>query len=298
MASLFEDPGQWFEDTLGPLTGSSATRDAIEAQARATEEANATQRYMYDQTRADLSPFREIGTSRLSDLVNPDFQRDFTMADFQRDPGYQFRLQEGMKALEGSAAARGMLNSGATLKALTRYGQDFAANEYQNAYNRFNADRDRRFGRLNTLANIGLQAAGQQINANSDYANQVSANQMAMANANAAAHIAQANRQAGLLGAGITGTALYLSSDKRLKTDIVPVSKEDLEELRSAIKPYHFKYISSEYGEGDWVGVMAQDLEKSKLGKTVVVEDEQGFKRIDMSKLMALFLAMMSMEAA
>src|SRR5690606_30539993 len=40
--------------------------------------------------------------------------------------GYQFGLQEGTKAIESSAAARGGLNSGATLKALQRYGINYA----------------------------------------------------------------------------------------------------------------------------------------------------------------------------
>ena len=52
------------------------------------------------------------------------------------DPGYQFRLDEGRKALERSAAAQGTLRSGATLKGLMDYGQNTASQEYQRAYNR------------------------------------------------------------------------------------------------------------------------------------------------------------------
>lgn len=52
------------------------------------------------------------------------------------DPGYSARLQEGQKALERSAAARGTLLTGQTAKELDRYAQDYAANEYQNVYNR------------------------------------------------------------------------------------------------------------------------------------------------------------------
>lgn len=45
---------------------------------------------------------------------------------FRNTPGYQFGLDQGMKAVQASAAARGGLNSGATLKALQRYGNDYA----------------------------------------------------------------------------------------------------------------------------------------------------------------------------
>ena len=68
----------------------------------------------------------------------------------------KFRLNEGQKALERSAAAKGGLYSGSTLKALSRYGQDYASNEYQNAYNR---DLQNRQAKYNFLA--GVSGAGQ-----------------------------------------------------------------------------------------------------------------------------------------
>lgn len=51
------------------------------------------------------------------------------------DPGYGFRLGQGTQALEQSAAARGTLNTGGTLQDLVNYGQNYASNEYGNAYN-------------------------------------------------------------------------------------------------------------------------------------------------------------------
>lgn len=59
-----------------------------------------------------------------------------TAQQMQQDPGYQFRLQEGQRALDMSAAARGTLRGGAQLKALQGYGQQLGSQEYQNAYNR------------------------------------------------------------------------------------------------------------------------------------------------------------------
>ena len=67
--------------------------------------------------------------------------KNFGAGDFQADPGYAFRLSEGMKALDRTAASRGGLLSGATLKGAQRYGSDLASQEYGNAYNRFQANR-------------------------------------------------------------------------------------------------------------------------------------------------------------
>lgn len=64
--------------------------------------------------------------------------------DYQQSPGYDFRMQQGIKAIQNSAAANGTLNSGATLKALTQYGQDYGTNDYQtylgNLQNQFSAE--------------------------------------------------------------------------------------------------------------------------------------------------------------
>jgi hypothetical protein len=125
----------------------------------------------------------------------------------RRDPGYAFRMAEGQKALERSAAARGGLNSGATLKALNRYGQDFASNEYQNAYNRFNSDRDRRFGRLSHIAGLGFNATANVGSAGQNYANQYGANVTGAANAAGAAEMAKANAWSGAIS-GVTGAGM------------------------------------------------------------------------------------------
>lgn len=67
--------------------------------------------------------------------------RDFAMSDYEADPGYAFRLAQGTKALENTAAARGNQLSGATLKAMSEYNQGQASQEYQNAVNRYNVNR-------------------------------------------------------------------------------------------------------------------------------------------------------------
>ena len=59
-----------------------------------------------------------------------------TAAEAAQDPGYQFRLEEGQRALQQSAAAKGMLRTGNTWKDLQRYGQGMATAEYDKVYGR------------------------------------------------------------------------------------------------------------------------------------------------------------------
>lgn len=122
-----------------------------------------------------------------------DFNRDFTLADFQKDPGYDFRMGEGTKAVEASAAARGGLLSGRAAKELERFGQDYASGEYSNAYNRFNNDRTTRFNRLATLAGVGQTATNTGIAAGQNSANNIADLTVQRANAQAAGRVGQAN---------------------------------------------------------------------------------------------------------
>jgi hypothetical protein len=104
---------------------------------------------------------------------------DFSATDFQADPGYAFRLSEGQQALERSAAARGGLFSGGMLKDLTKYNQDFASNEYGNAFNRWNINQSNKYNRLANLAGLGQVSTGQLVNAGQNYANQAGTNLIA-----------------------------------------------------------------------------------------------------------------------
>ena len=94
------------------------------------------------------------------------------MEYLQSTPGYQFRLQTGTDALDNSAAARGGLRSGAHLKDLETFGQNFATNEMDNAMRRFAS-----------LMNPGLTATQGQNAAGSNYGGAVSNSNNQMANA-------------------------------------------------------------------------------------------------------------------
>ncbi len=212
----------------GAIISGNAAKDAAALQAQASHEANQLQSRMWDeqkqmyqqardQSRADFEPWRQSGVGALGEMGSQDFRRDFGANDFVQDPGYAFRMAEGQKALERSAAARGGLQSGGLMKSLARYGQEFASGEYQNAYSRFNADRDRRFGRLSNIAGMGQASAAGMANASGNYAQQMGAagqnyagnvgnNLMGAANAQGAAGIAGANAWSGALsGIGQAG---------------------------------------------------------------------------------------------
>jgi len=83
--------------------------------------------------------------------------------DLQADPGYQFRLSEGLKALDRQAAARGGLISGGALKASQRYGQDMASQEYGQAYNRALTQYGAGVDRANTMYGRDLTGYGSQV---------------------------------------------------------------------------------------------------------------------------------------
>lgn len=188
---------------------SKAAKDAANTQAAASRDANQTQLEIFNQQRADQEPWREAGADALGYLTGnmSDLTRNFTADDFQKDPGYQFRMDEANKAIERGAAARGGLMSGGTLKALTRYNQDYASNEYQNAYNRYNNDRDSRYNKYAGLAGVGQAANSQLANAGQNYAANYGNNVMGAANAQGAAGIAAANANSQLVG-NLTNTGM------------------------------------------------------------------------------------------
>jgi hypothetical protein len=126
--------------------------------------------------------------------------RDFSLADFQADPGYQFRLGEGSKAIENSAAARGMQLSGANLKGLQRYNQDFASNEYGNAWNRDSLEKQRKFNFLTGQSGTGQQTAGSIGALGANTSGNVADAYLQAGNARAAGQVGSANAWGNAIG--------------------------------------------------------------------------------------------------
>ena len=189
------------------LIGANASRGAAGTQAAAAAQASDAQLQMFREQALLQEPFRQAGVRALPQL---EAQRNmmpgaFTgKVDLGQDPGYAFRLSEGQKALDRSAAARGGLISGGALKAAQRFGQDLGSQEYQNAYNRaltgYNADVAREatgYNRLAALAGIGQTATGQIGAAGQNAAANMGNLMTSGAAATAAGQVGQANALTG-----------------------------------------------------------------------------------------------------
>lgn len=189
----------------GGLIASKGAKKAANTQAASADRAADMQDKQYQQTRADQAPWREAGQVALKDMVGGlaaggDFNRDFTMADYTEDPGYQFRLQEGEQGINRAATASGSRYSGATLKALSRFNSNQASQEYGNAYNRHQNDVSSRFNRLASLAGVGQTATNQTAAAGATAATNGGQFIQNAGTARASGYVGQANAINGTLG--------------------------------------------------------------------------------------------------
>lgn len=176
------------------LIGASASRSAAGTQAAAADRAAEGQERMFERQVELSEPWRKAGETALNKLVPLATEyTPFGMQQFQADPGYGFRMAEGMKALERSAAARGGLLSGGALRATQRFGQDLASQEYQNAFNRYQAERQARLAPLQSLAGVGQTTAQQIGEAGMRTAQNVGEAQMSGAAARASGYVGGAN---------------------------------------------------------------------------------------------------------
>ena len=167
---------------FGPASKQLKAADrAAGTSAAVSREAIDLQRQMYYEGVARQQPWLQAGQIALNKLVpEATNYQNFGMEQFKQDPGYAFRMSEGMKALENSAAARGGLLSGATMKGIQRYGQDMASQEYMNAFNRYQVEREARLNPLQSLAGVGQTTANALAAGGQGFAGNV--NQLAMTN--------------------------------------------------------------------------------------------------------------------
>ncbi|CAB5187196.1 hypothetical protein UFOVP160_16 [uncultured Caudovirales phage] len=220
------------------VIGSSAANKASNTQAAAATQSADVSKQISDQQIALAreqyaanvglqEPFRQAGIkgqNRLMDVLglsgNTGAQgygsaaKDFSMSDFTADPGYAFRLSEGQKAVERSAAARGGLLSGGTGKALQRFGQDLGSQEYTNAFNRYQTNRANLLQPLqslagqgqttaNTIGNYGQTMVGDVNSSLGNYGTNASNALVGGANARASGYVGGANALTSALGTGL-----------------------------------------------------------------------------------------------
>ncbi len=293
-------------DIYGKLSGNdeaaAAAEEAARAQETAVDRATASTERMFQSALDTQRPWLDAGSRGLNQLEagigSGAFETQQTpfqelQFDFEADPGYQFRMNEGTRAIEASRAAKGGLFSGRTGIELQNYGQELASQEYGAAYNRFADQRDYRrqnyqddfnrdravktdkYNRLASLSGVGQltsgNVAGQQIAQGGNLGN------LALQRGNMAATLAQSKAQLnqqtnqGLFQLGAAGLAAF--SDRRLKENIEPMGTE------KGHKVYGYNYI------GDPVrrkGVMAQEVTETNPDAVFEVD---GFLAVDYGKL-------------
>jgi len=193
------------------VLGAYGANKASKTQAQAATQAADIQKSQFEQTREDQAPYRAAGYNALAEMQrtagNVPGAFKFGNEAMYQDPGYAFRLSEGQKALDRSAAARGGLISGGALKAATRYGQDMGSQEYGNAYNRaltsYNtgvASENQLYNRQAALSGIGQTSTNLVGQAGQNYANNAGNLMTSGAAANAAGQVGMANAFTGGLG--------------------------------------------------------------------------------------------------
>lgn len=144
------------EATGGGQTG--AIQRATDAANAQSSEALALQRRMYEESIARQQPYYQAGVNALPGYLKGiaaggEYVRPFTMADFRTDPGYNFRLSQGMKALNASLAAKGLGVSGPNIKGAINFGQEAGTQDYGRALQDF-------YGRQEVARNAAAGVAG------------------------------------------------------------------------------------------------------------------------------------------
>ncbi len=195
---------------LGAIAGaaisSDGSRKAANTQADAGRDAQQTQRDMFDKQVELQEPFRQGGISGLNAILSGmglagdpnaagygSLAKDFSMADYQADPGYQFRQSEGEKAIQRAASAAGRSDSGRAYKDLTRFNSGLASDEYGNAFNRFQINRTARLNPLQSLMGAGQSSANTLTSAAGNYGQNVGNNYTQAGDARAAGRVGSAN---------------------------------------------------------------------------------------------------------
>lgn len=220
---------------VGGVVSSNAAGKAAKASQSATDQTLALQKQQYDQTRADLSPYTSAGGNALTTLqdrlngsnvfsnTGPASASDpqnfsYGADDYTASPAYASQLKGGVDAINSSMAARGALGSGATLKALDKFGSDLALQDFSNERNyaagRYDTDRNYQTNRYDTatagltgMTNLGESAAAGVGNAGLAAAN-ASGNALQQgANSTANAGLVSSNNLTSLLGQGVNALA-------------------------------------------------------------------------------------------
>lgn len=177
------------------------------AQERAANRATDEQRRQFNRQIELQEPFRLAGVNALPELIEASRYTPFSMEQFQQDPGYAFRMREGLKALDRTAAARGGLLGGNQLRGATQFGQELASQEYGNAFNRYQAERAARLNPLQSLAGMGQTNAATMAQQAGQFGQNMAENALMRGNMRASGY-------AGIANAATSGISGYLNREQ------------------------------------------------------------------------------------
>lgn len=260
-------------------------------QKSAADKASNTQLQMYNQTRADLAPYNQMGTQAFTQLgsllgLNGSANSASQLSQLQNTPGYQFAVQQGQQSLDRTAASRGLLLSGGQLKDTETYGQGMADQLYNTTV-----------GQLQGVAGLGENAAAQTGNAGTAAASGAASSQMAAGTAGASQVAGVTNQLGGILQnadiqqaisgsggvdtSGAEGAMLgtdFAFSDRRLKTNIRRVGRAD-----SGLPIYSYKLKGSPLPQ---MGVMSDEVRKVAPG--AVIRTRSGYDAVNYDKVSKL----------
>jgi hypothetical protein len=186
------------------MMGASAAKKAAQTQADAADRAMAQELAMYEQSREDLGPYRELGYTALGDIESriPYFTSQFGDEQLRQylDPSMAFRMKYGTQATERLANVGGGALSGNTMRALNEFGQDLASTEYGNAFNRFQTERGNIYNTLANIAGMGQQSVNTGVQTGQNFAAQQTGLLTGQGAALAGGQVGAANAYAGGLG--------------------------------------------------------------------------------------------------
>ena len=217
LGGFINSAGQWIANNpnaaliggsslVNGILGTAGAVSAANTQADAAAKAGQTLLAQYNQTRGDLLPYNTAGQSAVAQLAKlyglgaggtgtPDTAAMQTALEAY--PGYQFALGQGTQAIDRSAAAKGTLLSGGTLKDLTNYAQGAASSNFGNY-----------LSGLNSLASLGESAGSQTGNIGASIASGIAGTQTAAGTANASGTVGATNAATGALSGGVNNYLL------------------------------------------------------------------------------------------
>jgi hypothetical protein len=230
------------------LVGAYSANKASKTQAQSAQQGIDAQERMFNTQNELQAPFRKAGEEALNKLIPlASNYTPFGMSQFQADPGYAFRLSEGMKALDRTAAQRGGLLSGSTLKAAQRYGQEMGSQEYMNAFNRYQTERNAQLNPLQSLAGVGQTATNALTGAAGQMGQNYAAGYGNIGQARASGYLGGSNALTSALGTGLN----YMQNQQYINRLPIPGATTQTPysyptENVSSVDPYaRFAYGSS-----------------------------------------------------